>query len=215
MEPLVPTFDITYLMELIDSIENESAAKHWSSVESDLTSLADQLLAALSEADESTVRAVYERVEQAFSVMATRSSPGDDSLNESKVTAELHAFTRLLEIAQHRRPSPAELLKTLGNTDQRILMALLEAEETGLAGYELAAVLKVAPETVARRLPILRELDLVEWQRVGKATINTLGSGVREALLAKVRARPVPAPLGTRRTNTERARPARSRRNAR
>lgn len=159
-----------FINELAKDIAEGARAGQWQGAEADLSVLAEQIVTALLEGRDEDVRRAYESVEETYSVLVTKI--GRDQGPRS-VVSELQAFTRLLGVALQHKQAPDRQHLSQVDAYRTVLDALLGKPE-GLSGRELADQLKTTPETVARKLPVLRAAGLVVSRKVGRATINRL-----------------------------------------
>jgi hypothetical protein len=176
-----------FVSELARDITSAVAEKEWASVSADLTVLAEQVVQALIDHREQDVKNAYEAVESAYSTLVTGFQVEDSVADAKSAASELRAYTRLLSVALAYRSSPAIQEIALDHRFRPLLEKLLPWPD-GMSGRELAKALYVRPETIARKLPILRAANLVRSQQVGKATINTITAEAREFLEQKDRA---------------------------
>lgn len=176
-----------FVAELTNDITSAAERGEWDSAKADLTALSEQIVHALIDRRDQDVRDAYESVERAYSALVTRRGLKDTVSDASSAAAELRAFTRLLSIALQYRKAPG-LHETAFDSNYRPLLEAIRWAPNGLSGRELAAELNTRPETIARKLPILRSAGLVRSQQVGRATINTLTAEAR-ALLGREHAR--------------------------
>src|SRR5262249_13048180 len=156
-----------FVSELTRDIEDAVNHQNWDSAKADLTVLSEQIVQALVDRRDQDVRNAYELVERAYSNIVTRFEPRDAAWDAKSVAAELRAFTRLLAVGLQYRTAPSLREMVLDEGYRPILDALRRAT-AGLAGHELAELLKARPETIARKLPTLRSAGLVRSQQAGK-----------------------------------------------
>jgi DNA-binding transcriptional ArsR family regulator len=164
--------------EVVSAVER----RDWPSVKADLSVLCEQVVEALVERRDADVSQIYDAVERAYSALATRSNV-ESTVDSQLAAGELRALTRLLAVAtQYQKPVPSvEVALENGN---RLILEQLQMHAEGLSGRELAEALDFRPETIARKLPVLRDAGLVKTQQVGKANVNRITDVARECLAA-------------------------------
>jgi DNA-binding transcriptional ArsR family regulator len=170
-----------FVQELATDIAAAAGQGQWESVKADLSVLSDQLVQALIQHRESDVAAAYDAVERAYSTLATRHKLDDQISDVESAAIELRAYTRLLGAALQHKAVPDRKDTALADTN-RPLLEVLRRTPHGLSGRELAETLKVQPETIARKLPVLRAAGLVQSQQVGRSTINKVTAEARKLL---------------------------------
>jgi predicted transcriptional regulator len=170
-----------FVSELTNDITHGATNEEWHSVRADLSTLAEQIVQALIDRRDQDVSRAYQAVESAYSTLLTKSHLEDNVSDAKSVVGELRAYTRLLSLALQYRRAPALRETALDSNYRPLLEALLRAPH-GMSGRELAERLNARPETIARKLPILRSANLVRSQQAGKATINTLTAEGRALL---------------------------------
>lgn len=170
-----------FVQELATDIASAAGQGQWESVKADLSILSDQLVQALIQHRESDVAAAYNAVERAYSTLATRHKLDDQITDVESAAIELRAYTRLLGAALQHKAVPDRKETALADTN-RPLLEVLRRTPHGLSGRELAETLKVQPETIARKLPVLRAAGLVQSQQVGRSTINKVTAEARKLL---------------------------------
>jgi DNA-binding transcriptional ArsR family regulator len=170
-----------FVAELASEITTAAECGEWDAAKADLAALSEQIVQALIDHRDQDVRDAYESVERSYSALVTRRGLKDTVSDTPSVAAELRALTRLLSIALQYRKAPG-LRETAFDSNFRPLLEAIRSAPNGLSGRELAAELNTRPETIARKLPILRSAGLVRSQQVGRTTINTLTAEARAVL---------------------------------
>ena len=127
------------------------------------------------------MKSAYDAVESAYTTLITSFRLEDSISDEKAAASELRAYTRLLSVALAYCSLPAIRELALSPQFRPILAELMRWPE-GISGRDLAERLKAAPETIARKLPRLRDANLVRSQQVGKANINTITAEARDLL---------------------------------
>jgi hypothetical protein len=180
---MFPNMD--FIRELLADIVTAVGTKQWDSAKANLTVLGDQIASAIRGGKNDVVRQVYDAVERGFSNLLTRNGPDETLYDERSVIGEIGAYIRLLDVTLRREmPVTDALAKLPASSIHRKVIEALEAVDLGLSGRALAEKVNVSEEHIARKiLPELRALGLVESERIGKSTINTLDPDARVALL--------------------------------
>jgi hypothetical protein len=168
--------DAEFVDELSRDIVDEVRTENWTEVRADLTALADHIVGVLLDRRDPDIRATYMAVERAYSILATIDGPAEDKCDAQSAVLELQAFTRLLSVAlQHKKPLEFEVIAD-DLSNRKILSSLFTAR-SGLSGLELAKKSDLTPETIARKLPLLRACGLVETRKAGRMAISKLSLG--------------------------------------
>jgi DNA-binding transcriptional ArsR family regulator len=163
-----------FITQLGCDIRDDIRQGRWETVSVDLDSLADTVVAALVEGRDDDIVTAAREVENAYShcLKDLKTSDAGKSPDAIKVSGQLQAFTIVLNVAcRHQRPLPEQQLLTQPSF-RYILDALFETP--GLSGRQLAEITNSTPETIARKLPMLRTAGLVKSRQVGRMVLNTI-----------------------------------------
>lgn len=169
-----------FVGELTSAIRSSVESGSWTEARTDLTALSEQVLGLVVSADEEELSRAYRTVERTYTALVTANQI-DTKMNARTAAAELESLTRMLTLAIARKEASAEG-DEVQDPNLRPLLDKLWRNPAGMSGRELAEALLVRPETIARKLPVLRAAGLVRSQQVGKAMINTLTDTCRAQL---------------------------------
>lgn len=172
------------IFDVVSALDRAVAARNWGAADVEIELSVEEMVSALVTGAVADVVAAAPLIERIYAGM--RASQSDLEGDAAVTCGQLRTLTTLAGAAcglPNTAPTPLN-----DPTIRPILDALFEAEER--TGRELAAATGWAEETIARKLPVLRQTGAVVSRRSGRSTLNRLSDDARQRL---VQAKSLPA----------------------
>jgi DNA-binding MarR family transcriptional regulator len=164
--------------EIVTDIVRKSGEGDFSGAEQCLNVLAEVVITQAIDRNNEEAQAIFDKVERAWSMLATRESPDTGFHTVKDVEAELRAMTRVLGTLLQHPKTALEPEVALSSQENRDLFSTVKAARDGLSSFELKQKMlelrHMAFADVSYLHGRLRELEranLVTRQRIGRQTI--------------------------------------------
>jgi DNA-binding transcriptional ArsR family regulator len=174
------------MKDIVDELAQALTRGDWSAVDTEAELLTEEAVSAITRGSFQTLAESAELVERLYARIRAGqlASEGDEGSKVAK--GQLRQLTTMFTIAA-RYADALHIDVSETSPYWPILEALFGTEE--LTGKQLAEAVGQTVETVARKLPELREVGLVNSRKAGRATLNRLSVDAKEKVGQRIAAR--------------------------